>query len=485
MRGASFAERRQASRLLFSLRDAITTPNLRLPGPTCHFVAHGLRVLLRPLHPQYRPLNAYIVGRPYLSLDEVPMLFNALHGGGPRAREERIWLLQLVGRSLQTEEDLDMIRRRHALQLVMSLHDSPIADAPTRRACIALLSAAARIRAGAAALLLDHGISGWLAAVAHRMSATASGGSGANGSGSDGAGAFASSSASHITAVASLAALLLQLLSSEASRRLSAPQATLCARAVDALWRCVAPLPRTAAAAALAASLARCLLALLTRHQQQQQPGKGGVLGQAIWRDVSPACVCGLLAVARAVPASARRGTYISLSASTFQAAGGADCEDDGEDSYGFDRVSEAASKASRADAVNPSERRAVVDDWGLSSLAHLGSWQLTLPTEPTAADAAPVVAAHPSLAHTAIDLLKCIVAEPHCPPQALRLQVDALCGFAIWLRGCSQSFSQLHAVMNQLPRVLEEWSHAIPLDLLSRLLKAGVLSGRVKEALC
>ena len=44
----------------------------------------------RPLPPpQYRALNAHIVGRPYLRLDETPMFFEAFHGGGSRSREAR------------------------------------------------------------------------------------------------------------------------------------------------------------------------------------------------------------------------------------------------------------------------------------------------------------------------------------------------------------------------------------------------------------
>ena len=80
--GPSFVERRQVYRLLASLRDAVTEANAQLPCVTVQFVAHGLRVLLRPTHPQYRALNAYVVGRPYLKLDEVPMFFEAFHGGG-------------------------------------------------------------------------------------------------------------------------------------------------------------------------------------------------------------------------------------------------------------------------------------------------------------------------------------------------------------------------------------------------------------------
>ena len=216
MEGPSFAERRQVNRILCSLRDAVVVPNARLPCVTTAFVAHGLRVLLRPTHPQYRALNAYIVSRPYMPLDEVPMFFNAFHGGGPRAREERIWLLQLMSRALLSEADLAMCRHRHALQLILSLHDSPLADSPTRRACLGVLCAAARLPEGATALLHDHSIAGWIVSAlsgTSRAAAAASGG-----------------------AAPAFAALLWRAVTRAHGVSLDGPQLLLCTRALERIW---------------------------------------------------------------------------------------------------------------------------------------------------------------------------------------------------------------------------------------------------------
>ena len=50
-----------------------------------------------------------------------------------------------------SDADLVMYKRRHALQLLLSLHDSPLADMPTRRACVHVLLAAAAVPEGASA----------------------------------------------------------------------------------------------------------------------------------------------------------------------------------------------------------------------------------------------------------------------------------------------------------------------------------------------
>ena len=62
-----------------------------------------------------------------------------------------------------SDADLVMYKRRHTLQLLLSLHDSPLADMPTRRACVHVLLAAAAVPEGAAQLLHEHGLPAWLA----------------------------------------------------------------------------------------------------------------------------------------------------------------------------------------------------------------------------------------------------------------------------------------------------------------------------------
>ncbi len=86
--------------------------------------------------------------------------------------QERIWLLQLLSRSLHLPSDVAMLQKRHVLQLVMSLHDSVLADAPTRRACLGVLASAARVPEGANALLVDLGAAGWIAAASARQALT-------------------------------------------------------------------------------------------------------------------------------------------------------------------------------------------------------------------------------------------------------------------------------------------------------------------------
>ena len=83
-------------RLLHALRDAITQADQRLPCVVVCFVAQGLGITVRPTHEQYKPLNAYVVSRPFLPLDEVPLFFSHFHSGSPSQYHDRLFLLSLL-----------------------------------------------------------------------------------------------------------------------------------------------------------------------------------------------------------------------------------------------------------------------------------------------------------------------------------------------------------------------------------------------------
>ena len=59
-------------------------------------------------------------------------------------------------------EDEALCAKRHAVQLILSYHDSPMADAHTRRACVEVIVRAAELPSAAAALLMKHGILSWI-----------------------------------------------------------------------------------------------------------------------------------------------------------------------------------------------------------------------------------------------------------------------------------------------------------------------------------
>ncbi|EOD19802.1 hypothetical protein EMIHUDRAFT_204067 [Emiliania huxleyi CCMP1516] len=163
---ALMAERPHVVRLLRSLQDAITKPNLRVPSLWSVFVAHGLAILAQPHHPQYKALNNYILTRAFFDLSDValffrcstpecelrttshrlqvPMFFHCFHSGSSTPRDDRLWMLALLSHGLRAEEDARLCGGRHVLELLLGLSDSR--GSATR----------------ASALLSKHGILAWL-----------------------------------------------------------------------------------------------------------------------------------------------------------------------------------------------------------------------------------------------------------------------------------------------------------------------------------
>ena len=160
--GPSFRERPGVLRLLCSLRDAITQLDERLPCITTTFVAHGLYIMMQPHHAQYKPMNAFLLERPFLALDALPMFFATFHSGSPRQREERHWMLCVLRAGLRTEADESLCARRFVLQLILSFHDSHLADAGLRRACLGMLARAAELPEAAELLVHRHGVFAWI-----------------------------------------------------------------------------------------------------------------------------------------------------------------------------------------------------------------------------------------------------------------------------------------------------------------------------------
>ncbi|EKX47056.1 hypothetical protein GUITHDRAFT_106970 [Guillardia theta CCMP2712] len=61
--------------LLRSLRDAITQPLQKLPVIVTCFVAESIPIVLRPAHPLFQPVTSFLLQRPFLDLNEIPMLY--------------------------------------------------------------------------------------------------------------------------------------------------------------------------------------------------------------------------------------------------------------------------------------------------------------------------------------------------------------------------------------------------------------------------
>ncbi|RHY31349.1 hypothetical protein DYB32_003618 [Aphanomyces invadans] len=160
-----FNERRQVHLLLETLKNGIAHPHTRLPFLISVFVNDAISALLKPGHFMYPLVNAFLLSRSALDVNDVPMFYALFNSSSTMFRAERSWLLHLIKRGLKVDLDVDLLQRRHVFSIFLGFFDSPLADAHTQALVLEILTKAAATAAGNVALVHKMGLLGWLQAV--------------------------------------------------------------------------------------------------------------------------------------------------------------------------------------------------------------------------------------------------------------------------------------------------------------------------------
>ncbi|DBA78105.1 TPA: hypothetical protein ACH3X2_008078 [Trebouxia sp. C0005] len=153
---------RQVQLLLESLKRSISQPFQQLPGVIAAFAAEAVFVLMSPGCAVYPPLNKLLLKRSELNIQEVPLMYQLLVSGNQQHSEEQVWIVQLLAAGLRGPLDAQLYRRRFVVELLMNLHDSPLANGHIRRLALHTLTAVAFIPAYAKDLMCRAGLQMWL-----------------------------------------------------------------------------------------------------------------------------------------------------------------------------------------------------------------------------------------------------------------------------------------------------------------------------------
>ena len=163
--GSGFRERPQIHLLLDTFRGAIEQPYAQISPLLTVFVAEALPILLRPGHAVYPQINNFLLARPCLDLTDVPMYYSTFNSGRPTARAERIWILKILTRGLQSDSDVKLCARRHCFTATMAVLKSEQDDKVVSNLCREFLIRAASLSAGTDHLLRRAGVGAWLMAL--------------------------------------------------------------------------------------------------------------------------------------------------------------------------------------------------------------------------------------------------------------------------------------------------------------------------------
>ncbi|CAG8450593.1 16464_t:CDS:10 [Cetraspora pellucida] len=165
---AAFREKSQILLLLNSLKNSIVDrdnenkPLQRIPTIISVFIAHALNVFTNPAHFMYPIINKFLLQRPILDLEDVPMFYSLFHTSSKNYQKERVWILRLLSAGLKTHEDYKIFRRRYVWDVISSYYNSPLADNISRKLIIEILFQSASIPQAVTDMVKNRGLLTWL-----------------------------------------------------------------------------------------------------------------------------------------------------------------------------------------------------------------------------------------------------------------------------------------------------------------------------------
>ncbi|KAK9812620.1 hypothetical protein WJX72_000751 [[Myrmecia] bisecta] len=161
-----FRAQAQMAMLLSCVRLSVTQPFQRLPAVAAVFLAEAAMQLLHPGSAMYPALNKLLLRKPAVDVQDVPLMYQLLMSGSQQHWLERCWLLRLLQAGLRSDLDAQIYRRRFVVELLMTVHDSALADSSVRDLAMGAICAVARAPAYAQDLAKKAGLLPWLASAA-------------------------------------------------------------------------------------------------------------------------------------------------------------------------------------------------------------------------------------------------------------------------------------------------------------------------------
>eukprot|EP00118_Oscarella_pearsei_P013623 m.110471 g.110471 ORF g.110471 m.110471 type:complete len:1895 (+) comp37396_c0_seq1:90-5774(+) len=162
LEGARFREKPQIQLLLRNLVNAVTKANMRIPWLLACFAAKATSVLLKPDHKVYTMLNRFLLQRPVLELNDVPLFYELFNSSSLEHKAERLWMLHLLCDGLREYADYRIYQKRHVVEMVISHHDSQLSDTGSQELALKLVLRVLSIQKAVLDLMLHRGILSWL-----------------------------------------------------------------------------------------------------------------------------------------------------------------------------------------------------------------------------------------------------------------------------------------------------------------------------------
>ncbi|KAI0092903.1 ribosome 60S biogenesis N-terminal-domain-containing protein [Irpex rosettiformis] len=167
LQDADFQERPHVLYILDLLRDvyAKNTPDQhapRLPVYITLHLAHALRGVFYPSNFTY-PLTArFLLQRPELDTNDMPLLYSMLYSVSDQWRKERAWIVRFMSDGMVGRQEWKILRKRHTWDLLASMFHSEESDLHLRRSILELLANLTCERHAVTSLVLGSAFLSWV-----------------------------------------------------------------------------------------------------------------------------------------------------------------------------------------------------------------------------------------------------------------------------------------------------------------------------------
>ncbi|ORX86349.1 hypothetical protein BCR32DRAFT_290074 [Anaeromyces robustus] len=161
---SNLREKKQLLLLCDSFKNSIIdrdTPQ-RIPTIISLFIARSLLIFTKPDHYMYPLVNRFLLQRPWIDLEDIPLLYNLLYSSSDNYKQERIWILKLLSSGFQDKDDFKPYRRRHVSNLLNSLFHSNLSDISIRKYIIEIFLKLSSNSSIIVDLIIQYGLLSWI-----------------------------------------------------------------------------------------------------------------------------------------------------------------------------------------------------------------------------------------------------------------------------------------------------------------------------------
>lgn len=126
--------------LLESIVNTVNEENQRFCHLATHFMAAFASVLMKPGHNLYMRVVKYITDTPALRVNQIPLFEAVFSKPSVSYRQERNYVLKMLLQGINEEEDIPMLMKNKAIERLMHVFASPLADLAARRQILEILT---------------------------------------------------------------------------------------------------------------------------------------------------------------------------------------------------------------------------------------------------------------------------------------------------------------------------------------------------------